>query len=69
MATKTTKKSTTKKPAAKKAVVRQAPAPRPKTARECINESDVLRFHMNVITVLSVLVCVLVIVLVYSVTR
>ena len=70
MATKSTKKSTTKKPAAKKAAVKTVSRPAvQKTARECINESDVLRFHMRVITILSVLVCVLVAALVYSFTR
>jgi len=70
MATKSTKKTTTKKSASKKPAVAKAAAPaRQRSVRECINESDVLCFHMKIITVLSVLVCVLVAALVYTLTR
>ena len=71
MATKSTKKSTTKAPAHKAATKKSvaAKAPTSKTVRECVNESEVLRFHMKIITILSVLVCVLVAALVYSLTR
>lgn len=74
MVTKSTKKTTTKKPATRKAKVAPAKAKasapaQQRTVRECINESEVLRFHMQIITVLSVLVCVLVAALVYTLTR
>ena len=56
MATKTTKKTT------KKTVARTAP--RNTTAREqireCIAEHDILRLHVTIITVLSLVVCALV---------
>ena len=65
MATK--KKTTTKKTAAKKAPVKAAPA-RQKTVRECINESDVLRFHVTITTILSLVVCALVAALLITLT-
>ncbi|MBR3180845.1 hypothetical protein IKF63_02075 [Candidatus Saccharibacteria bacterium] len=65
MATKTSKKKTVnkRKPAPK---AEKTPAPsRNKTIRECMNESEVLHFHMRIITVLSIVVCVLVGVILY----
>ncbi|MBR3257039.1 hypothetical protein IKG02_02010 [Candidatus Saccharibacteria bacterium] len=57
MATKSSKKSTTSKKSVAKA---PKSAPRKKTIRESLDESEVLRFHMKIITILSIVVCVLV---------
>lgn len=64
MATKSTKKST-KKTASKT----PATSARKMTARECIAAHEVLRFHVKIITVLSIAVCVLVAALLFTVAR
>ena len=57
MATKKTTKKTTKKAAPVKAAARDL------SVRDCVSQSSVLKLHMTVITVLSCVVCALVVAL------
>ena len=67
MATKSSTKSTkTTKTSGKRASSRTAAKPAQKTARQCINEYEAVRFHVTIITVLSVGVCGLVAALLLS---
>ena len=65
MATKkTTKKTTTK--AAAKATKAPVNKNRGMTVKECIAQSQMLKMHMTVIAVLSIIVCLLVLALVLA---
>lgn len=67
MATKSSKKPAEKhKTVAKKTSSKPAPA-KNKSIRQCMDESEVLRFHMRIITVLSIAICVLTSALVLSI--
>lgn len=65
MAKKNTSRKTSKTSKTTKSVAKPA-ASRKKTVRECLNESEVLRFHMRIITVLSIVVAILVAALVVA---
>lgn len=71
MATKTSTKTakSTRSGSTRKAATRTAAKPAPKTARECIAQYDVLRFHVTVVTALSIVTCALVAALLFTLTN
>lgn len=70
MATKSTaRKSTTKKTASRSSGSRSVSAKSSCTVKECLEDHPVLRFHATILTALSLIVCLLVAVLIISLTN
>ncbi|MDO4527922.1 MAG: hypothetical protein Q4C03_03955 [bacterium] len=71
MATKTTTRKTTKKSPARstRAVTKSSAKNNACTVKECLEQHPVLRFHATILTALSIVICLLVAVLLISLTN